>query len=450
MIYWAPLLHFYQPPTQMHWVLRKVCNESYRPLVNLFHDLSQAEVTVNINAVLTEMWANHGMSDVIDGLRELAERGRLEFTGSAKYHPILPLIPQDEVVRQITQNYQTNRRFFGNSYAPKGFFPPEMSYSPDIVKPVLDAGHRWIIMSGVACPVAWPTQAIHEISSSDGQMLAVFFRDDILSNRISFKHIDARDFIDQLRGLQQKKEDVYVVTAMDAETFGHHIKHWEKLFLAEVYETLEAENDSHELKVDHTSGKVSDTSRQLVQSTNLATEHGKLLRTAEIAEKNEIRVVTISKLLELFPTGEFVEPRPSSWSTSLEDIKAGDPYPLWKSKDNELHRLQWQHLKIAMDMTNKAQEVATTEAVRDYADIARGLLDRALHSDQFWWASRKPMWDINLVHKGIIAQREVILNAYKAIHMSDLTEDTKLEYYYRVVACRDLRSKITDQLLLYT
>src|SRR4030042_338385 len=99
MIYWAPILHFYQPPTQFHRVLRRVCNESYRPLVSLFHQQINARVTVNINAVLTEMLDEHGMSDVIDGLRELSELGRLEFVGSAKYHPILPLIPQDERLR---------------------------------------------------------------------------------------------------------------------------------------------------------------------------------------------------------------------------------------------------------------------------------------------------------------------------------------------------------------
>ena len=59
MIYWAPLLHFYQPPTQLHWVLRKVCDESYRPLVELFRSLPYAKVTVNINAVLAEMLYDH-------------------------------------------------------------------------------------------------------------------------------------------------------------------------------------------------------------------------------------------------------------------------------------------------------------------------------------------------------------------------------------------------------
>ncbi|HWQ29267.1 MAG TPA: hypothetical protein VNN12_09615, partial [Dehalococcoidia bacterium] len=90
-IYWAPLLHFYQPPIQIPEVLRKVVDESYRPLLEVFQQYPYARVTVNINGVLTEMLFESGYTDVIDGLRELAERGQLEFVGSAKYHAILPL-----------------------------------------------------------------------------------------------------------------------------------------------------------------------------------------------------------------------------------------------------------------------------------------------------------------------------------------------------------------------
>ena len=274
MIYLAPFLHFYQPSTQFHRILKKVCNESYRPLVNLFHEQAHAKVTVNINAVLTEMLDEHGMSDVIEGLRELSEKGRLEFVGSAKYHPILPLIPHEEMLRQIQLNHQTNQRFFGKTYSPLGFFCPEMGYTQDVVKPVFQTGHRWLILGGIACPVAWPNSVIHRVKG-DGQTVAVFFRDDVLSNRIAFKQTDVRGFIQHLRSFGGQNEDIYVVTAMDAETFGHHIRHWEEIFLAEMYEALEPRPESAEARrsVD-----------RLVQPVDLAKETSDLLRTLEVAK----------------------------------------------------------------------------------------------------------------------------------------------------------------------
>src|SRR6476646_4326066 len=81
-IYWANLLHFYQPPIQLPEVLRKIVDESYRPLIDVFEQHPQAKASVNINGVTTEMLYESGYQDVIDGLRGLAERGQIEFVGS--------------------------------------------------------------------------------------------------------------------------------------------------------------------------------------------------------------------------------------------------------------------------------------------------------------------------------------------------------------------------------
>ena len=208
MIYWAPLLHFYQPPTQLDWVLDKICDESYRPLIKVFRDNPSAKVTVNISAVLTELLWEHGKRDVPRWLARLAENKQLEYTGSGKYHPILPLISQHEINRQITLNHQTNRRLLGQPFSPNGFFPPEMCYSREIVKPIIESGHKWLILSGVACPAKeWPMDVIHEIVI-DGERIAVFFRDDILSNKISFQGVDAAGFLDHLEQLRGGCENI--------------------------------------------------------------------------------------------------------------------------------------------------------------------------------------------------------------------------------------------------
>jgi len=64
MIYWAQLFHFYQPSTQRPSVLEKICDESYRPLLDVFREYRSAKATVNINGVLTEMLKDCGHSDI--------------------------------------------------------------------------------------------------------------------------------------------------------------------------------------------------------------------------------------------------------------------------------------------------------------------------------------------------------------------------------------------------
>ena len=184
------------------------------------------------------------------------------------------------------------------------------------------------------------------------------------------------------------------------------------------------------------------------QTKALAQQHGGLFQAREMAESREIQAVTISGLLDLFPRGLAVEPKASSWSTSNGDIENSNPYPLWNNKDNAIHQFQWEHLDIAMEMVNKAVKEAKSDATKYYAHIARALLDAALHSCQFWWANPQPRWDVNLVDRGLMQQREVILNAYKAISMSDCGDEDKKEYYYRLVAARDLRTKIIDKIFM--
>jgi alpha-amylase/alpha-mannosidase (GH57 family) len=430
MIYWAQLLHFYQPPTQVPSVLKRICDESYRPLLQVFEEYPDARVTINFNGVLTDMLIDCGHGDVIDGLRSLAENGQIEFTGTGKYHPILPLIPKEEVKRQIDLNTQTNRRAFGQGYAPQGFFPPEMCYSPDILQPIIKSGYHWIILSGIACPADWPMDIIYKVER-EGQTLMLFFRDDVLSNRISFQDLGAKEFIAHLEEWQGKRKNIYVVTAMDAETYGHHIQDWERTFLAKVYEELGAPVEPLE---------------EVKQAKVLAGQHASLLTNSEAVAK--IHMVTISQLLDLFPQGQTIEPRPSSWSTTADDIKAGNYYPLWQDKKNEVHRLQWEHLSICIELVNKALECADNEESRRAATLARGLLDRAEHSCQMWWASNHPMWDINLIHMGLLDQLRTIVNAYRAINKSGAREETKREYYYRTVAARDIRNKLEDRLFV--
>jgi hypothetical protein len=429
MIIWAPVLHFYQPPTQFPAVLKTICHESYRPLIDLLGEFERSRATVNINGSLTQMLLDCGAQDVVDGLRRLAESGRIELLGSAMYHPILPLIPEPEIVRQIELNHATNRRAFGDIYAPHGFFPPELAYDTVVADAALKTGHRWILTSGIACVNEWPVSVVHRVEGHAG--LAVLFRDDIVSNRISFQNIDGFGFIDHLRSLGREDAPTYVVTAMDAETFGHHVSDWERLFLAHVYAQFDHEPKGIPL--------------DLQQRVDLAAQHRQILEMPAPPGR-ELRVVTATELLDLFPAGAPMTPRPSSWSTSGEDLARGMPYPLWKDPSNHVQALLWRHLRICLEIVDLATRTAVPEA-RPSVDIARGLLDRALHSCQFWWASRRPMWDLNMVERGLAEQRAVVINAMRAVTMSKAEGACREAAEDRYAIAEDLSRRVRRHLL---
>jgi len=284
MIYWAPLLHMYQPFFQDRKVLHQIDKECYKPLLKMFEEHDNVRVSLNINTVLIDLLYQNNLGDTLEILQNLESSNKIEITGTAKFHPILPLISQKESKHQIEINEEVLRNEF-NQWERGGFFPPEMSISSQVAKSIRELGYKWVIMSGIACPVNWPTDQIYT-SPND---LMLYFRDDILSNKISFNNITAKGFVEEIEGrFKENKEsaqkDKYLITAMDSETFGHHIKKFERTFLSKAFELIN----------DH----------------------------------NSIKIEFISDLSKFFPINkEKIIPKDSSWSTSSGDMKADIPYP---------------------------------------------------------------------------------------------------------------------------
>ncbi len=379
--YWAPLLHIYQPPTQDIEVLRRINKECYKPLFSMMEENDNAKFSLNINGVLIEMLHEHGLDDSMNILKNLVSKGKIEVLGTGKYHPILPLITKKEVKHQIEMNEEVNRKEFGNEWERKGFFPPEMAISPKVAKLISDLGYKWIIMSGIACEEDWPYDKIY--STPNG--LQLFFRDDIISNKISFKKITAKEFIKTIKKIflpekddesnNLEETDRYLITAMDGETFGHHIENYEKDFL------------------------------------------GKALELA--ADEEDIRIVLISELEQYFPiTKEKIIPRSSSWSTTIEDIDAGVSYPLWQHPENNVHKYYWKIMKSLNSLMNLADRLDLNKdwPIEEYYNTARWFYDQGLHSCPNWWANPlRGIWSPNLIYKGIELLIRAALNAQLAL-----------------------------------
>jgi len=391
--YWAPLLHIYQPPTQDLKVLRNVDKECYKPLFSLLGEYENAKCCLNINGILIELLYEFGFSDTMDLLKNLVSESKIEIVGTAKFHPILPLIPQKEAQHQIQINEEINRREFGR-WERKGFFPPELAISGGVAKYIHQLGYKWVIMSGIACPISWPYDKIY--TSPNG--LQLFFRDDILSNKIAFKNITAKNFVKEIKSMHKNKEknnSTYVLTALDGETFGHHIKNYEKTFLGKTFELIN--------------------------------------------EQDEVKTIFISDLDQHFPLAKKkIIPRESSWSTTYEDLKAKIPYPLWNHPDNNIHRYYWKIMKSLNNLMNLIDNLDLKRdwEVENYYNTSRHFYNRGIYSCPMWWANPlNRTWSPNLIYKGVEILMRAALNAQMALAHSgnpDLGEGyyDSISYYH--------------------
>lgn len=321
------LLHFYQPPTQDPEVVRKIGAECYDPVFRLLRD-SGAPVTVNINYSLTRQLALV-CPETLGVLREIQG---CQFTQSAAFHPILPLIPPDEAARQLALNGDGNRSLFAGFGMPDGVFPPEMALDEATAALLARQGYRWTITddvpwvsSGSEAPATW-------VPIHGG--IRVLLRSNFWSNFIAFHGDDgglvARRLIKEMRSWIGD-EDSYIVIAMDGETFGHHRPGAVEGFLGPFLKALSGE------------------------------------RGARLAGAGEIA--------GSFPGREVHLPA-GSWSTSPEDVERGVPFPLWDDPDNPDHRSMRALLNMVLARARQC----------DSANVAR-LADEMLYSCPFWWAS---------------------------------------------------------------
>lgn len=370
VVYFGILLHIYQPPVQTPQVIKKVVMESYRPILSALKDHPSSKITLNINGTLTEQLAEYKYDDIINNISALANKGQIEFTSSGKFHPLLPLFPEPEVKRQILLNNETNTKYFGKIYKPKGFFPPEMAVSEEMLDPVKELGFNWIIMSGIANTLnEWPTEFI----SRDKNGLKLIFRDDIISIDLAFSKINnVNSFVERLKWKQTNK-DYYVIIALDGETFGHHIKGAVDNFLIPLFKTA--------------------------------------------PRRDDIKMCTISEIVEKFPVGPTQTIKPSTWSTMSYDLEHGNPFPLWLDPNNQLHKDQYKFMMYSMTtvyLASKYTDSMNTDQ-KELIDSARNYLDRGLHSCQEWWASKRPWYSPDMILRGLNELLIAAVNAKRSI-----------------------------------
>ncbi len=302
----CPFFHIYQPPDQRPDILERIVNESYRPLISGWLANPKAFATLNINACLTEMLFRFGYSDVISGLKQLLERGQLELTASTKYHPFLPILPESEIVRQIELNEKTNRKFFGSSYRPNGFFPPEMGISSKVCKVIKQKGYKWIIMDEIAFNGKVDQVKYDRLYKTQNTL--VFFRNRRVSNLVMSAMVRTSHSLKNVTD----GEDKYIITAMDGETFGHHRPGLTEDFFS-LYETP------------------------------------------------GIEFTTISALK--FDKIEEINPISCTWATSEKEIEEGKNFYLYYNPKNKLHRLQKRLMDLAMSSPAKRGSISVSRSL---------------------------------------------------------------------------------------
>jgi hypothetical protein len=369
---WINFLHFYQPANIDPYVVEEATEKSYKWLIKILEDNPEVNFTFNITGCLILRWRELGYFDLIKRIRELIDKGQIELTGSAAYHPLLPLIPAEEAKSQIKENTEILKNNFGGNLELRGFFLPEMAYGRDIAKIIKEAGFEWVILDELAYNGSFEKapQAGTVCLDIDSGLQAIF-RDRKLSS----------DYVPRRILSELKKEDrkETVVTATDAELYG--LRHVDK--------------------------------------------EGEL---AKVLNERDISTFTVSDYIDSRQNPEEKRLTACSWESSEKEIKRGAPYFLWFDKKNKIHRDLWKLARLAYNVSVEYKDDSNHKWTEWH-------LKRGLASCVFWWASAKDFsyifgpyaWNPDEIERGV---NELIRSVRSVEDKKSVREKVKAEKLY--------------------
>jgi predicted glycosyl hydrolase (DUF1957 family) len=287
---WINFLHLYQPVNNDARLIVEATELSYARIIRALEEHSNIKFTLNITGGLILRWEELGYADLLERLNNLRKKGQIEITGSAAYHPLLPLIPDEETIKQIKENEKILQKHFGRNFKPRGFFLPEMAYGREVAKII-----KKIANNGKLGQTDF-NKIYEDASKNRTSGLKIIFR----SRRFSESYVP--ETLNKI--MAKEKDNNLAITATDAELYG--LRH----------------NDP-------------------------TGEFEKILKNKSLKTK------TISEFIDERKETEKIRPIAGSWVSTEEELKNGQPYVLWFDKKNEIQKNIWKLANLAYETAAK-------------------------------------------------------------------------------------------------
>lgn len=322
---WINFLHWYQPANSDYYKIKEAVELSYKRIIQALEDNPEVKFNINISGCLVSRLVELKYFDLIEKINNLLDRGQIELTGSSAYHALLPLVNEQEIYEQIKENEAIIKKHFPKAKL-KGFFLPEMAYSPEVAKIVKKLGYSWLILDEISYQGRKKLipENVYIDKNSD---LKVIFRSRKFSNCYVPDEIDKI-----LTAEAEKKSDSrIIISATDGELYG--LRH-------------------------------NDTNNKL----------------EKVLASKSLKTILISSYLSKFKNIDKIVIRKSNWESTEKELLSKQPFRLWNDKNNEIHAKLWKLVELAVSIGNKNKDDINYNWFRWH-------LVRGLASCTFWWAS---------------------------------------------------------------
>ncbi len=236
--------HHYYDDYQNRQIIRRVADKCYLPANKMMLDLIREygtafKVSFSVSGTALEQLQQYA-PEVIQGFRQLAKTGCVEFLAETYSHSLASLGNREEFVRQVKRHSDTIELLFGQK--PQTFHNSELIYSDGIGEMVADMGFTSLITEGAKHILGWKSPN-YMYCSARNPKLKLLLRNFRLSDDIAFRFsnqgwpqwpLTAEKFTGWLNGIEPREEVVNIF--IDYETIGE--RQWKETGIFEFFKAL--------------------------------------------------------------------------------------------------------------------------------------------------------------------------------------------------------------------
>ncbi|MCR4428141.1 MAG: DUF1925 domain-containing protein [Caldiserica bacterium] len=131
-------IHNHQPVGNFGEVFQKALKEAYVPFLQTLRDFPSIKVALHNSGPIFEFLKERNQLDYLNLIRELLGRGQLELLSGGFWEPILPLIPEEDIISQVEAMNRFLKEAF--NFQPRGLWLAERVWESSLIKPLRKAG----------------------------------------------------------------------------------------------------------------------------------------------------------------------------------------------------------------------------------------------------------------------------------------------------------------------
>jgi len=317
-MFWAPCvrvdLPVDAPSKQVRWLATAL-----EPLVTILEESDITVLNLAMSAAALRAFDRHGLRPLLDRIGFLAGERRIEMVGTAAHGALLPLLPVEEIARQIDLNDEVNRQYFGDGYHPTCLWAPYLAISLKVADVAFKRDYTSLLVDEGALrvwPGRWEGTRIDGIEGMPGMFLLPSSRQ--ASRAFAEGQVHNRTQLEGLAAMPYEKGKSYVVTTVDL------------------------------------------------------TPRTSPFRALLVGMDRE-RMVRLEKLFNHFPLDGSTSPLPCSSLSQPEELGRGLPFAPWFSPGNERQAMQWRLVTMLVEVFHSLDQqgwgaVPAVQALRETID----------------------------------------------------------------------------------